>query len=130
MENQNKFRNAEKLVQREIGFCASTLASDLYALYWSEVSNRGEATRTAYPKPKAPAISFDEDEVMELFSDRNGEVFEHWTVSDWLMEKLREQNEIVVEISGLNLWCRTTTGQQVACDECIQTIASEVFNGI
>lgn len=119
-------RDAEQIVSREIGHCVSYLVDNLYKLYWSEVSNRGEASRTAYPKPKAPDINFGEDEIMELYSDKNGEVFEHWIVSDWLMTKLREHGETVVEICNLNIWCRTTTGQQIIADHVIEEIVKEL----
>jgi hypothetical protein len=51
------------------------------------------------------------------------EVFEHWTVSTWFAEKLIEQGEKVgIDFAGLNVWARTTTGQQISADGVIERI--------
>lgn len=48
------------------------------------------------------------------------EVFEHWLVSDWLADKLKERGEMVLrDFMGLTIWGRTTTGQSVSIDEVI-----------
>lgn len=51
------------------------------------------------------------------------EVFEHWAVSPWFAEKLKEQGERVDDdFCGLNVWARTTTGQGIASDGVVQRI--------
>jgi hypothetical protein len=51
------------------------------------------------------------------------EAFEHWAVSTWLAEKLIEQGEKVdTDFGGLNIWARTTTGQQIAADGVVERI--------
>lgn len=116
---ESPHEKAKRLVSREVMCCASYLVNDLYKLYW-------DAVRMGNPL-KIPDISFGEDEVMELYSDKNGEVFEHWIVTERLGEKLKEHGEVVVSISNLTIWCRTTTGQMLAADEVIETIAVELF---
>jgi hypothetical protein len=56
------------------------------------------------------------------------EVFEHWAVSNWLAARLEEQGERVdTDFYGLNVWSRTTTGQAIYADECIEQIAANVL---
>lgn len=67
----------------------------------------------------------------ELCDDENiyayeSEIYEHWIVSDWMGEKLREQGETVVGMLGFNLWGRGTTGQAILLDSVIGRIASEM----
>ncbi|WP_051383438.1 hypothetical protein [Bradyrhizobium sp. WSM3983] len=51
------------------------------------------------------------------------EVFEHWAVSTWFAEKLKEQGEKVDDdFCGLNVWARTTTGQGIASDGVVERI--------
>jgi len=55
------------------------------------------------------------------------EVFEHWVVSSWLAEKLIEKGEKVDrDFAGLTVWARTTTGQAIAMDYVIQSIAADL----
>ena len=55
------------------------------------------------------------------------EVFEHWTVSDWLADKLEARGEKVDrDFAGLTVWARTTTGQAVYADSVIEAIAREL----
>lgn len=53
-----------------------------------------------------------------------GEIYEHWAISSWLADKLREQGHSVVDdVSGLTVWGRPTTGQMIYMDGVIQRIA-------
>ncbi|MER9524031.1 hypothetical protein NKI96_10645 [Mesorhizobium sp. M0292] len=55
------------------------------------------------------------------------EVFEHWIVSDWLADKLEAKGEKVDrDIGGMIVWARTTSGQGIASDSVIETIAAEL----
>jgi nucleoid DNA-binding protein len=53
------------------------------------------------------------------------EVFEHWLCSDWLIEKLKEQNEPILETDFETWWGRTCTGQSIYLDHNIQELAYE-----
>lgn len=55
------------------------------------------------------------------------EVYEHWAVSQWLAEKLVAHGERVdTDFAGLNIWARTTTGQAISMDGCIERIYAEM----
>jgi len=53
------------------------------------------------------------------------EIFEWWSVSDWLADKLENRNEIVFEYLDFKVWGRQTTGQAIKLDKVIQEIAEE-----
>ena len=55
------------------------------------------------------------------------EIYEFWSVSDWLYDKLKEKGEIVFECLDFNVWGRQATGQAIKLDDVIQKIAEE-FN--
>lgn len=58
------------------------------------------------------------------------EVYEHWVVSDWLADKLKEKGEcICLDWQGLTIWGRCTTGQMVSMDSVIREIAEELQLG-
>ena len=54
------------------------------------------------------------------------EVFEHWAVTNWFSEKLKEHGEIVGELFDFTLWGRCTTGQAIYMDGIIREIANEM----
>lgn len=47
--------------------------------------------------------------------------------NDWIARKLKEQGEIVVELLGLDVWCRTCFGQMFHQDECWKSLALEML---
>ena len=55
-------------------------------------------------------------------------VFELWTIQEWLAYKLRQRGEKVIELSLLFIWCRTTTGQAIKLDDCIKDIYTEYIH--
>jgi hypothetical protein len=56
------------------------------------------------------------------------EVYEHWSVSNWLAEKLIEKGEKVdTDFAGLNVWARTTTGQLIYADSVMEAIARDML---
>ncbi len=57
------------------------------------------------------------------------EVYEHWVVESDLAYMLREQGETVVDEWGLDIWCRTTTGQSITMDCCVRDIAKKWYTG-
>lgn len=66
----------------------------------------------------------EEDEYGDLIYD---EVYEHWIVSDWLAEKLTQQDQATAEVFDFNIWGRCTTGQSICLDSCIQRIALDLW---
>ena len=53
------------------------------------------------------------------------EIFEYWAVSDWLGRKLRDKDETVVDLLGLTIFGRATTGQSMTVDSVFREIAKE-----
>lgn len=47
--------------------------------------------------------------------------------NDWIARKLREQGEIVIELLGLDVWCRQCFGQAFYCDPAWEAIALEAL---
>lgn len=60
----------------------------------------------------------------ESLYDAGCEVLEWWLVSDWLADKLRERDEVVVEDYGCRWRGRTTSGQAVYMDWVIAEICN------
>ena len=50
------------------------------------------------------------------------EVMEWWLVTPYLAQKLRKENEVVIEEWGNNWWGRTTSGQAIFMDDVIARI--------
>ena len=51
------------------------------------------------------------------------EIFEFWSVSEWLGNKLEYAGEIVFDCLDFKVWGRCQTGQSIAMDRAIQKIA-------
>ena len=56
---------------------------------------------------------------------QSGEVMEYWVVDTYLGEQLRLQGEALFDadcigIIGDLVWCRTTSGQLIAADSCVE----------
>lgn len=67
----------------------------------------------------------------DYLDDVYPEIFEWWAVSNWLGEKLKEQNQVVIESYGKSYWGRQTTGQSISLDSCMANIAlgMEILEG-
>jgi len=53
------------------------------------------------------------------------EIFEYWAISDWLGDRLKEEDEIVFEMLDFTVWGRKCTGQAIKLDNVIQEIAEK-----
>ena len=51
------------------------------------------------------------------------EVFEHWLCSNWFIDRLKEQNEPILETDLETWWGRTCSGQAIYLDYNIQELA-------
>lgn len=70
------------------------------------------------------------DDIMNLFdeeTEETKEIFEWWIVSDWMAEKLKEENEPILETDYGTWWGRTCFGQAVDMDDVIRRIAQKYF---
>ncbi len=59
-------------------------------------------------------------------SDYQKDVYEYWVVSDWLGRKLKGEGETVVDLLGLIIFARSTTGQCIDMDGVFEKIASDM----
>ena len=104
----NTEQHAHRLVVNHVFYCASFLVSELSkdSMYQDELL--------------AILVNYSEDE------EEPQEALEHWIISDWLADKLAEENEMVTkDFLGLTIWGRTQSGQAVSMDYVIQKIAKE-----
>jgi hypothetical protein len=54
------------------------------------------------------------------------EILEYWLVSDYLLNRLKEKGEVVMEdYHGLSIWGRTCSGQSIMLDNVIEDIYIE-----
>lgn len=63
----------------------------------------------------------------EDINEVDREILEHWIVDKDLATELLQNGEAVVDVCGLFIWGRTTSGQSVAMDWCIQQIAFDLY---
>lgn len=54
------------------------------------------------------------------------DVYEHWAVTSWFKNRLAEHGEITGELLDFDVWGRTCTGQAIALDHVIASIAAEM----
>lgn len=54
------------------------------------------------------------------------DVYEHWAVTSWFKRRLAERGEITGELLDFDVWGRTCTGQAIALDHVIASIAAEM----
>lgn len=128
---------ASLLVEREVLLCLSSLVDDLVKVY-HRAMNSTPRDNFGYQTKREPLPWDYEDEILMLHREVEStnsddetdthEIFEHWAVTNYLAKKLEEKGERVVDMSNLKIWCRTTTGQQIAADGVIEEIATEVFS--
>jgi hypothetical protein len=58
--------------------------------------------------------------------DYGREAYEHWIVTSYFADKLKDKGEIVGELFNWHIWGRCTTGQAISMDGVIQQIASDM----
>lgn len=59
-------------------------------------------------------------------ADGEREIFEWWACSSWMIKKLKEQGEAILETDFGDWWGRQTTGQAILLDGCISRIAFDM----
>jgi len=83
-------------------------------------------------REKVWAMVTTQEEFQKIVQDHNldydyDEVYEHYSISDWLARKLSDEGEITGEVAGLTVWGRCCTGQSMTLDSVIQEIACELW---
>tara|TARA_R100000008_G_scaffold75609_1_gene54949 strand:+ start:178 stop:510 length:333 start_codon:yes stop_codon:yes gene_type:complete len=68
-------------------------------------------------------------EIQVRFNDEDcpEEALEHWLVSDWLANRLREEGEMVADFMDMTIWGRTTSGQAILLDSVIEDIYNKHY---
>lgn len=64
----------------------------------------------------------------ELYDELDCEVLEYWEVSGPARRCLLDANEVVIKAGGMDVWCRTTSGQAISMDECVQKAAIQAYH--
>lgn len=75
----------------------------------------------SYNEAKEKGI-INEDISEEEYEVEAKEIYEYWIVTEWFFNKLKQQNEPVIEWENLYIWGRTTTGQAILLDGVIDEI--------
>lgn len=136
----------QQLVDREVIYCMSALVSELATSYGMEEANdlfnptldyesalidegfMFAEDRDCWISPDQEEFpGMDAEEVCDIegIEPYEREIYEHWLVSPWLGRKLEAMGERVdLDFHGLCIWGRTTTGQAIYMDECIQSLCS------
>lgn len=65
---------------------------------------------------------------IELLENADGtrEIFEWWVCSSWMIKKLKERGEAILETDFGDWWGRQTTGQAILLDSCISQICFDM----
>ena len=66
-----------------------------------------------------------EEEKGWTIEEHTDDIFEHWIVTPWLKDKLREKGQLVEDIHGVDVWARCGTGQAIHLDHYICEIYRE-----
>jgi len=101
-----KQRQAERLVEKHI---------------FENINLTMEKTLKEDPEILYEAKNYKEDKETGEYP----EIYEWWSVSDWLADKPESWNEIVLDYLDFKVWGRQTTGQAIILDSVIQEIAEE-----
>jgi hypothetical protein len=70
-------------------------------------------------------------EELEELQEQDGthqEAYEWWIVDDWIADKLKERDEIILECEYFTAWGRGTSGQAIEMDSIILDIAEYLNN--
>lgn len=72
-------------------------------------------------------IAFGDFELYEGDGFHN-DTLEYWEVSGPARRCLLDASEIVIKAGGMDVWCRTTSGQALSMDECVQKAAIQAYH--
>jgi hypothetical protein len=126
-------RLAEKEDDQAVELCIGQPDYESAAIDAGWRYNVSKFTETASYIDAEGVAHLDYDGWQELCEDNriepyDREVFEHWSVSNWLAARLEAYGEKVdTDFYGHNVWARTTTGQSITMDGVIQDIARDAL---
>ena len=122
-------KTIDDFVHDEIHICASSLVSEII-----EVRNNGSIQRMLSLKDNLSYRALEEFDIdniewpIDEETEEPREVFEWWIVTKWIADKLKTQNECIIEAGFIHIWGRTCTGQSVSMDVVIEDIYNAVMN--
>ncbi len=131
MDSAEKQDKVGKFVDREVYLCQSSLVGHLFekeVFSYDEIENMylsdeqildyaGEVNKDSTEEERQDVIQNWRDDGQDM-----QEVFEWWVVSDWLVEKLKNAGEPILENDYGTWWGRTCTGQAILLDSIIENI--------
>ena len=117
---------ARDLVKHHILACQSGLVGELLQKEIISYDDYQNLCMTDEEIKNCFDVSTEEEiqEIRDNGEDMN-EIYEHWLVSDWLINRLKEENEPILETDLETWWGRCATGQSIILDYVIQKIAYE-----
>lgn len=86
-------------------------------------------TKITIDSEKAIEYLENQDNGIDDFCEKVGiegyqaEIYEHWSVTSYMADQLRDAGELVGEFEGMEVWGRQTTGQSIALDDVFQKFA-------
>lgn len=128
----------DRFVQREIIICQSTLVDELlkkefynYEDIENAYSSFGQygikTGKCQYCVSDSDLeIDSDQETCEDHFDPQPVEIYEWWIVSEWLLEKLANKEEPILQTNYQDYWGRTTTGQSISLDSVIHKICEEM----
>jgi hypothetical protein len=111
----------ENIVRNDVLCCVSALMEKLL----TDNVNWYDDIENLYPpecEHKDHAV-----EECEVDTDSPQEILEWWMITDRLADELREMREPILQNEYLTVWGRTTSGQAIAYDSCIEKIAQDLI---
>ncbi len=121
-------RELEEFVNREIGNCQSSLINMLLN---KNQDGFDDEHITNYEKTREQLLDegYTDRQINDADID-NGyqDIFEWWTIGEWMKDQLLEQGEPILENDYGTWWGRTTTGQSIAIDSVIEAIYTKLHN--
>jgi hypothetical protein len=126
-------RELEEFVSREIGICQSSLIDMLLNKNQDNGGLDGfdDEHITNYDKTREQLIDegYTDKQINDADID-NGyqEIFEWWTIGEWMKDQLLEQGEPILENDYGTWWGRCTTGQSISIDNVIEAIYTKLHN--
>ena len=126
-EIERQERNG-KLVTREILACQSGLVSELLEkgiLQYEDIENLYETCKERESNSEYWCEACKNGDYCE--DTQPQEIYEWWLVSEWMYNKLREQDEPVLNYGDFNFfWGRCCTGQAIKLDYVIDKICNDL----
>jgi len=121
---KEKQRELEQFVSREIGICQSALVSELLrreVFAYEDIENLSKTRQELLDE------GYTDKQIDDGGCDSCKEVYEWWTVGEWLAKKLEEQGEPILSNDYGTWWGRCASGQSISIDGVIEAIYDDLI---